>query len=317
MSLTQDKDDLERELMHRFDLETQKFIDYWFCPQTQLELLALVREIEKVKQLDIRSFLELVFSAIIITKTGGVSLAWDLAHTRPHRLNQGIAKSYKPAIYEFKKRLLKNITEAKKIEFNTRKAIISFGNAQSMPLQDCTIDLLFTSPPYASNAIDYMRAHKFSLIWLGKSITELSGLRPYYIGGEKINGFQFLELPTQTQEIISQISHVDGKKGLALHRYYTEMRRVLSQAYRVLKPSKAAVFVIASSTIRGIDTQAQNCIAEIGANLGFDVVGIAARQLHRDRRMMPIGSGDKRRSQIEERMHIEHIVALMKPSKDG
>jgi hypothetical protein len=36
-------------------------------------------------QPNLKRFFELAFSAIIITKSGGVSLARDLAHTRPHR----------------------------------------------------------------------------------------------------------------------------------------------------------------------------------------------------------------------------------------
>ena len=42
-------------------------------------------EIEKIDDRNLRSFFELAFSAVIVTKSGGVSLALDLAHTRPHR----------------------------------------------------------------------------------------------------------------------------------------------------------------------------------------------------------------------------------------
>jgi DNA modification methylase len=59
-------------------------------------------------------------------------------------------------------------------------AFVSFGNAQQLPLQDNSVDLIVTSPPYASNAIDYMRAHKFSLVWL---VTQLEN---YLKNGEPI-----------------------------------------------------------------------------------------------------------------------------------
>ena len=64
---------LKRELERRFDPKTRLFVDYWFCPETQLELAALICEIENVEPPDIREFLMLAFSAIIITKSGGVS----------------------------------------------------------------------------------------------------------------------------------------------------------------------------------------------------------------------------------------------------
>lgn len=304
---------LDKELKLRFEPKTFKFVDYWFSLQTQLELASLIREIDKVGNSDIKKFLQMVFSAIIITKSGGVSLAWDLAHTRPHKLKQGVPKSYRPAIKEFRKRLLKNISGLHEMTASDGKAFVLVGNAENLPLANNSIDLLFTSPPYASNAIDYMRAHKFSLVWFENPLDELSDLRSKYIGGEKTADYPFLEFPTETTKIISKIARADEKKGLSLRRYYSEMKRVLSQSLRVLRPGKAAVFVVGSSTMRGIDTQTQNCIGEIGKSLGFDLVGIATRKLDRDRRMLPASLKKCRNSQIEDRMHEEYVVALVKP----
>ena len=87
-------------------------------------------------------------------------------------------------------------------------------------MADNSIDLIITSPPYASNAIDYMRAHKFSLVWLGHSVTTLSKIRRKYIGGETITGFDMLSLPEYTRGIVDNLTAVDQKKGKMLHRYY-------------------------------------------------------------------------------------------------
>lgn len=64
--------------------ETREFADYWFAEETRNELSALLLEIEQIETTEIKAFFALAF-ACIITKTGGVSLAFDLAHTRPHR----------------------------------------------------------------------------------------------------------------------------------------------------------------------------------------------------------------------------------------
>ena len=79
------RDRLQADLTRRWDEETWRFVDYWFAQETQIALLALLEEIAKIKDEGIRSFFEVAFSASIITKSGGVSLAFDLAHTRPHR----------------------------------------------------------------------------------------------------------------------------------------------------------------------------------------------------------------------------------------
>jgi DNA modification methylase len=305
------RNSIKKNLNSRFSEKTREFIDYWFSPQSQMELTALIREIENIREPEIREFFLLAFSAIIITKSGGVSLAWDLAHTRPHKLNQGIPKSYRSAILDFRKRLAKNIASLRDMARGTESSV-NFGNAEALPLPNNSIDLLFTSPPYASNAIDYMRAHKFSLVWMGKPVDELSVLRSKYIGGENVTNFAFENLPAETRKTIEIIHAVDSKKSLVLHRYYSEMQRVLLEAFRVLKPGKAALFVVGTSNMRGIDSQTQNCIGEIGSAVGFELVGIGTRQLDRDRRMLPARL-KKSDSQIEERMHEEYVVALVKP----
>ena len=93
---------LQQELELRFDLKTGEFVDYWFLRQHQLELLALLQRIEALPAGGIRDFLQVVFSSTIIAKSGGVSLARDLAHTRPHR---DVTKTPNSAFVEFAKRL--------------------------------------------------------------------------------------------------------------------------------------------------------------------------------------------------------------------
>jgi len=65
-------------LEERFDRKTKEFIDYWFFPKRQKELVSLILAIEDMPQTDpVRDFLEIIFSSIIITKSGGVSRARD------------------------------------------------------------------------------------------------------------------------------------------------------------------------------------------------------------------------------------------------
>ncbi len=327
--------DLEQELAIRWDQPTREFVNYWFLPQTQLELLALLKEIALISDATLRAFLELVVSAVIITKSGGVSLALDLAHTRPHRAKivktpeghvlytdanvadtaraRYVTKVLRSPLVEFGKRLQINVEGLSAVTWANDASMIVFGNAESAPLADHSVDLIVTSPPYASNAIDYMRAHKFSLVWLGHGIQSLGETRGQYVGGEAISTIAFEPLPPETHLLVSRISLLDRKKGQVLHRYYSEMTRVLREMYRVLKPGKAAIVVVGSSVMRGIDTVTQDCLAEIGAQLGFAVPHIGVRRLDRDRRMMPAGNRIDHQSQIQQRMHEEFVIGFYKP----
>jgi DNA modification methylase len=180
-------------------------------------------------------------------------------------------------------------------------------------MQEASIDLIITSPPYASNAIDYMRAHKFSLIWLGYPIVLLSRKRKEYIGGEKITEIRYEKLPEQTHAVVAKISKLDSKKGMVLHRYYSEMKRTLFEMFRVLKPGKSAILVVGSSTMRGQDTKIHLCLSEIGQSIGFKIPKIGVRSLDRNKRMLPAGSTIDLDSQIQQRMHEEYVIGFYKP----
>lgn len=301
---------LQAELARRFDAKTQEFVDYWFAPEAQIELLALLKQIEVLQEGGVRSFLELAFSSVIITKSGGVSLALDLAHTRPHRAKD---KPYRSPIKEFEKRLKQNLTSLAALPAARPLVVLGCGDAQSLPLKSGSVDLVVTSPPYPANAIDYMRAHKFSLVWMGYPIDVLSQYRKRYIGSEALDGTKTEELPSTTAGVIQAIAARDRGKGAGLRRYYSEMARVLGEMIRVIRPGRAAIVVVGSSVIRGIDTRTYDCLAEIGQQVGFEIAHIGVRNLDRDRRMMPARRGHERNSQIENRMHREYVIGFYKP----
>lgn len=305
---------LTKRIARRLDEKSQKFIDYWFAPETQIELQALWEAIQQIQDKNVHAFYTLAFSAIIITKSGGVSLARDLAHTRPHKVTD---KTPRSPLTEFQRRLEKNISSLQQLNAIPQRgtARIEYGDAQQIPLEDASVDLIVTSPPYAANAIDYMRAHKFSLVWLGHPIDELGKKRRDYIGGEATNHFVFEDLQPKSIQVIQSISAKDAKKAKVLHRYYSEMKHSLGEMYRVLKPGKTAVVVVGTSLMRGIDTQTHFCLGEIGESVGFDLVDIAVRRLDRDKRMMPARWNNRKGSQIEERMHEEYILGFYKPEQ--
>jgi len=300
---------IERRFVKQWDERTKSFVDYWFLPATQRELMALVLAIQKVTDATARRFLELTFSSVIVTKSGGVSLARDLAHSRPH-LDK--TKNPKNALEQFALRLRKNLASIAQLKTNGTTATPLAGDARAMPLADGVIDLIVTSPPYA-NAIDYMRAHKFSLVWFGESIADLSELRARYVGSERAGTPYDIALPDGTETIIRTLAERDKSKAAILRKYFVEMRAVLAEMYRVLRNDSVAIVVVGTSVMRGINVETHHCLAEIAAEVGFDVVGIVQRILDRNKRMMPARFGKKTDSMIEQRMHEEYVIGLLKP----
>ncbi len=194
--------------------------------------------------------------------------------------------------------------------YRNQAAVIK-GNARNIPLQNETVNLIVTSPPYANNAIDYMRAHKFSLVWLGYSINELKDLRKQYIGAESKININEDPFSKRIKQKIESIAEIKSSKSHAFRRYCYEMLKSINEMYRVLKKESPCIIVVASSKICGIDVETHKCLAYLGKDVGFEVIGIGKRLIDRNRRMMPF-SVVKGNSKIEERMHQEYVLGFWK-----
>ena len=301
------------------DSPTREFLDYWFLPETQRELACLTLAIREEPDEDLRNLLDVIFSSTIVTKSGGVSRARDLAHTRPHRVSDKAPRRPVP--------LFANLVERAAGVYGSidRDAVgecrIVDGDARSLPLPDCSVDLIVTSPPYA-NALDYMRAHKFSLAWLGDPIPSLTKLRREYIGSESPGSHATSSvdpLPAKIEAVVERVGEADATKSRVLRRYFADMSASISEMQRVLRPGSAAVIVVGPSTMRGILVPTHECLANLATQAGLDVVAVAPRNLDRDRRMMPArnagrtGSGNSDTTGIERRMHTEYVIGAVKP----
>jgi hypothetical protein len=303
---------LEPAMRERFSAASLEFINYWFAKQSQRELMALLLAIEREHSTPpLLDFLKVVFSSIIITKSGGVSRAYDLAHTRPHLLE---GKPYKDAIKVFEARLNKSAALLSQLPSNGKDVEIQqYDCRRRLPLADDSVQLIVTSPPYA-NAIDYMRAHKFSLVWFGEDIDSLSTLRSTYIGSEKTVQADTLGLPGSVCRVIQELETADNKKSRVLAKYFTDMRLALYEMFRVLEPGRCCIVVVGPSTMRGQTIKTHELLGDIGSEIGFATVEIAERKLDRNRRMLPMAFRRNHNSQIESRMHEEYIIGFFKPA---
>ena len=300
------------------DPATQEFLDYWFFPETQRELACLVLSIREEPDDDLRNLLEVIFSSTIVTKSGGVSRARDLAHTRPHRVSDKAPRRPIPLFASLVERAAAAYTAVDRDA--VRDCRVVDGDARSLPLPDCSVDLIVTSPPYA-NALDYMRAHKFSLAWLGDPIPSLTKLRREYIGSESAGSPQtppVNQLPAKVEAVVESVAEADATKSRVLRRYFDDMSAAISEMWRVLRPGSATIIVVGASTMRGILVPTHECLAGLARQAGFDVVRVAPRNLDRDRRMMParnVGSSaaNANATGIERRMHTEYVIGAVKP----
>src|ERR1700693_1609180 len=165
---------------HR-DKDTRQFLRYWFDVRSRRELLALLRAINHVEP-HTETFIKLAVSRMIITKQGGVSLAQDVSHSRPHRTRD--VAPYHP--FELFPRAVSFITDNAPFHRGSGlpPASVKSGDCRDLSRFDNGFfDHVITSPPYL-NAIDYLRGHKMSLVWFGMTVAQVRELRSSNVGAE-------------------------------------------------------------------------------------------------------------------------------------
>ncbi len=292
------------------DPKTKDFITFWFDLKNRKQLTALSKHIALVRDDTIKCFLWTAFSRMIITKKIGVSLAMDISHSRPHKVYN---KAPVTAFEQFPKAIMQ-VIKAKTFNDSESKfpqATIVNGDARNTGFDDNFFDQVITSPPYL-NAIDYLRGHKLSLVWMKNSIEKIRILRSTNIGAE-VKG----ELP-DSKHIVKAVKLSGNVKKLTAHQkgifvqYVIDMDLVCSEIARVLKPGGKVTYVIGDCTTKGVFISNSKAIRYLSEQHGLDLIEREERLLPENRRYLPPPTNNNAGKQLQSRMRKEIILTMQK-----
>ena len=292
------------------DEETRAFVRYWFDRTNRRQLAALARAISEVRGKAIRDLLWCAFSRMIITKQAGASLALDVAHSRPHRVPE---KNLIRPLDHFVRAVRAVLAAA---PFKTGgpprpRATVKIGDARNLPLSDSSIDVVVSSPPYL-NAIDYLRGHKFSLVWMGHGVGELRRVRAGNIGTE-VSANADLENPAITRALgrMGELDRLPPRQRKWLARYVGDMDRAIGELARVLVRGGRAVLVVGDSTMRGVYVRNSAGLATLAERHGFEVARRRRRNLPPNRRYLPPPSSRESGPMLQSRLRTEVLLDLV------
>ena len=289
------------------DIETEQFIEFWFAEPQRLILRRLAYvlshlETYKLKELDA---LRLALSRIIITKSNGASLARDTSHSRPHKVAENSDFDVTAAFQRSTKQICKLLNSTPP----NGNTIVTRGDARSLTeVEDNQVDAVLTSPPYL-NAIDYMRGHRLSLVWLGYKLADLRYIRSNNIGTER--GFKDFEVAGHHAEIQAAMGRIDElpqRCAAMVTRYVTDVYKMVLEIARVLKPSGKAIFVVGDSCLKGIFVQNSKAIIKSALLSGLKFENQIERDLPVQNRYLPTPS-DVSQS-LGKRMRKESIITF-------
>jgi len=289
------------------DSETRRFVRYWFDLQTRKKLAALAAAISRNKNQVLRTQLWCAFSRLIIVKDNGVSLARDVSHSRPHR-------SYERApadpFIQFSKAGEYIIKSLLVLPTSAGTVRLRRADARNLPTKAGSIDLVITSPPYL-NAIDYLRGHKMSLVWMGYSIRWVRDLRSNSIGAE-VGHSEIPEELLSARRAIGRVRGLNPRIERMVNKYIVDMNFVMAEIGRVLRPRGKAIVVIGNSTLRGSFLKNSDLIVELGRMHGLKLANWKRRQIPVSKRYLPPPSSQPSATPLASRMRTEVVITFNK-----
>lgn len=286
----------------RKDPETAEFVSYWFAPQQASDLSRLARVLMKAPQS--ADPLRVAFSRMIVTKERAASLARDTSHSRPHRVADD--NDY-DVFSEF-------VKSARKLEalIDTTRAVhrpsIRMADARRLGfIKQSSVDLVVTSPPYL-NAIDYLRGHKMSLVWMGWTVGALREIRGEAVGVERRRDNVALEVRAIAQTAVPNLSDLpDRWQGIVL-RFGHDVDRLARSLARVTKPKGHLVLVVANSQLKGVAISNAAICTGAAERHGFKVVDETVRPLPTRHRYLPPPTTTS--STLSQRMNEEIVYTF-------
>ena len=306
-TLQQKKASIEEEL-NQLPEEDRNFIKFWFPSKSHEQLLALQHSIREESEGSEQNLAWAIFSSLIISKRAGASWALDISRSRPHkRTDKTIVEPFVGWIQRFD-------ATVKRLPFIDDKSLsiastIQEGDARRLPLEEDSIDFVLTSPPYL-NAIDYMRGHKFSLLWMDYPLEKLRWLRSTMVGTER--GLWHSDgLPSVMEDRIDKKIKEERRKA-RIRRYLSDMHKVFGEVKRVLKPEGVGLFVVGPTIINSKRTDAEKIFSQIGEHVGLTLIGSAMRHINAAHRSLPPPQLVDGQVSMGKRMRRELILALRK-----
>ena len=293
------------------DAEAARFVSFWFGERQIVDLRRIAFMISKGHEIgmspEVVDIFRVALSRIIVTKKQAASLAQDTSHSRPHRVvresNYDVFEGFVKSVRAVRRKVASIPTQG--------SARVSLCDARNMSeVSDSTIDVVLTSPPYL-NAIDYMRGHRLSLIWLGYRYRDLARIRSNSIGSERrpdsslgIEFFRPIKVSMGSLDSLSNRFH-----GM-IDRYVLDLHAMISEVARVLKTNGQATFVMGDSCLNGVYIQNSEALVAAGSMVGLQLLEKVERELPVGSRYLPIPSS----GMLSKRMRKEVILNFRKPT---
>lgn len=266
---------LVRAKKYRRIVERPKAITIWYSPSSLRQLDNLQRSINEIIDEQQKTFFELCFSGVARKVSFADPSISVPVHWNPERFSSNPQRKKE---VQKKLEVLQTVNVYDKFDavskanierVNSLRGRIPEGifariisqDARQLRLEDNSVDMILTSPPYAG-AQKYIRASWLNLYWLNRvKLEDVRELKKHNIGREDYRKEEFFESYTGilSADVVLKELYKSGniKRAFLAANYLNEMKVALDESIRVLRPDGYMVIVIGNNTVckQQFDTQ--------------------------------------------------------------
>ncbi len=251
-------------------------IDYWFPPQQQRALSAILARISAIRNTSARDFLLVAFSQIL--KSCSIWLQRSIKPTRdPNKtpadpraafLKQARAMIARNAIFweSAPPRVRENLAPYRRVEC---------ADARALPIADGTASLIVTSPPYVTS-YEYADLHQLAALWF-EYAASLAEFRKPFIGSAFGERAEINLQSARAEKICAALG--ENKKAREVRNYFADMLECFQEMRRVLRGGGKACIVIGNTALRGVPIENAQVFAEQCESIGLREHRIIKREI--------------------------------------
>lgn len=280
-------------------------IHYWFDEDVIKNLSKLRQSIFNIENSEIRDFFKVAFSETVRRVSKSRYEEFKLIRKKDNDTPD--------VVKTFKEVSLKNIGLLTDFynKFTPHEVSLKFEERNiidGIPLEDNSIDLVITSPPYGDSrtTVAYGQFSRLSLRWLGleENVDRTSlGAKP-----KNIN----LGLPSDLlYKNIEKIANEDEKRAKEVFSFYVDLYTSIQIIARKVKEKGFVCFVVGNRRVKGLELPTDKISADFFESQGFEHQKTIIRAISNKR--MPVeNSPSNIKGEKDFTMRYEYIVILKK-----
>lgn len=283
-------------------------IHYWFDKEVIKNLSKLRQAIFEIEGDKVKDFFKVAFSETVRRVSKARYNEFKLLRRKDGNNNSDVLKIFREVSL---KNIGLSIDFYRKFKLARSTLVLEERNIlNSIPLEDSSIDLVITSPPYGDSrtTVAYGQFSRLSLKWLGleENVDKTSlGAKPKDISP----GLPSVLL----YEYIEKIANKDEKRAREVFSFYNDLYNSIKIIARKVKKKGFICFVVGNRRVKGLELPTDKISADFFENQGYCHEKTIIRAISSKR--MPIENAPSNiKGEKDFTMRYEYIVILKRRS---